>query len=402
LSIGSGLNNIYNQLLTTITGLNNLISVGGNLRISGNDNLTSIVGLNNLVSVEDNVLIGWYEGANPNLISLEGLNSLEYVGGFLQIDRNYILTSLSGLESISEVSGDLRIGTDYGTTLEETGNPMLVDISALSNLVSLGGGIEMSANELLPNLNGLENLSTVAHIYLYQNNSLSNLSGLDNIITIDGGLQIEGLPLTNLSGLINLTSIGDFVWFIDNDWLTDFSELHNLTSINGELIFSECDSLLSLSGLDSLDAGSIENLSIFGNPFLSSCEVQSICDYLAAPGGVVNIYDNAPGCNSQEEVVEACDNLSISHNTIDQPMFTIFPNPCLAFLNIEYIISESGNVQLDLYEISGVSLIQLLNEQKTPGTYFMELDVRDVKPGIYFCTLKTNAGIQTRKIIKLE
>jgi len=44
----------------------------------------------------------------------------------------------------------------------------------------------------------------------------------------------------------------------------------------------------------------------------------------------------------------------------------------------------------------------ILNEELLPGTYEKEIDLSDLKLGIYFCVLKTNSGIQTKKIIKLN
>ena len=58
-------------------------------------------------------------------------------------------------------------------------------------------------------------------------------------------------------------------------------------------------------------------------------------------------------------------------------------------------------VILDLFEISGVKVKSLLNEEKLPGTYEMEIDLRDIPAGLYFCVLKTSDGIKTRKIVKL-
>ena len=50
-------------------------------------------------------------------------------------------------------------------------------------------------------------------------------------------------------------------------------------------------------------------LIITDNENLSSCDVQSVCDYLASPNSSVSILWNAPGCNSQQEVEEACGNV---------------------------------------------------------------------------------------------
>ncbi|MCD4731256.1 MAG: T9SS type A sorting domain-containing protein [Bacteroidales bacterium] len=55
----------------------------------------------------------------------------------------------------------------------------------------------------------------------------------------------------------------------------------------------------------------------------------------------------------------------------------------------------------DLFEISGVRVKRLVNEVKMPGTHEMKIDLRDLKPGIYFCVLRTNGEIRTRKVVKL-
>ena len=38
---------------------------------------------------------------------------------------------------------------------------------------------------------------------------------------------------------------------------------------------------------------------------------------------------------------------------------------------------------------------------KKSGTHEMEIDLKNIPAGVYFCVLKTNKGIQTKKIVKL-
>lgn len=65
-----------------------------------------------------------------------------------------------------------------------------------------------------------------------------------------------------------------------------------LTSIEGDLFIIGNASLTSLAGLDKIDAGSISDLYIREYTLLSTCAVQSICDYLAAPNDEVEIHDH--------------------------------------------------------------------------------------------------------------
>ena len=55
----------------------------------------------------------------------------------------------------------------------------------------------------------------------------------------------------------------------------------------------------------------------------------------------------------------------------------------------------------DLYSIARILIKRLLNEGKKPGECEMEVDLTGLPAGVYFCTLKTDYGIQTVKLIKL-
>lgn len=108
-----------------------------------------------------------------------------------------------------------------------------------------------------------------------------------------------------------------------------------------------------------------------------------------------------------EQVTISADTYTgISSNKTELVELEIFPNPCTESVNLKFQINDPGDesehiVICDLYDISGVRIKQLINENKMPCTHFEKIDMSDVPAGIYFCTLKTKNGIQTRKIIKL-
>ncbi|MCD4679823.1 MAG: hypothetical protein K8S00_05490 [Bacteroidales bacterium] len=54
--------------------------------------------------------------------------------------------------------------------------------------------------------------------------------------------------------------------------------------------------------------------------------MQSVCDYLASPNGTIYIENNASGCNSQQEVEDACDAIGIPNINVESEVL-IFPNP---------------------------------------------------------------------------
>ena len=110
----------------------------------------------------------------------------------------------------------------------------------------------------------------------------------------------------NFDGFSGLTSIGGYLLIEGNGSLSNITGLGNLQSIDGNLEIMGNSSLISLAGLNNIQENSIEDLSIYYNLSLSECDVQSICDYLASPNGTIEIYSNASGCNSEEEIEIAC------------------------------------------------------------------------------------------------
>jgi len=86
--------------------------------------------------------------------------------------------------------------------------------------------------------------------------------------------------------------------------------LQNITSIGSELWITDNPMLENIEALAYISLAIYYDLYIINNPTLSQCDIDNICDYLINPSGTVEIYDNAIGCNSPEEVEEACEVLS--------------------------------------------------------------------------------------------
>jgi len=328
---------------------------------------------------------------NPQLTILEGLNNINYIGGSLIIESNDNLTTLSGLENLVYIGGDLMMGhwfILYGWGTYINGNEKLTSLSALSNIYTIFGNVSIARNDMLVSLAGL-NLSYIQGSFdIGGNDALANLNGLQNLSSIGGDLIIGR---------------AGFYYCLGNSNLQSISGLDGLTTIDGILRVAGNDFLTSLAGLDNIEANSIQELDISWNGTLSICAVQSVCDYLAAPGAIIAIDNNAPGCNSQQEVEEACDSITSDGEVYWEDGFTISPNPCSYHLQIKLTIEDIRLTICDLFDVSGRRIRRLVNEEMMTGTYEMDVDLSDLPAGIYFCTLKTNppAGIQTRKIIKI-
>ena len=152
-------------------------------------------------------------------------------------------------------------------------------------------------------------------------------------------------------------------------------------------------------GLGNINPNSISDLSIYNNSQLAECDILSICEYLITPGGIIEIFNNASGCNSQQEVQEDC--LTEIMELTNKIHCAISPNPCLNKVIIRISNIGKQTMSLDLVQVSGVCVKQLINEVKQPGNYEMIIDLNDFPKGVYILIIKTNNELITKKLIKL-
>lgn len=220
----------------------------------------------------------------------------------------------------------------------------ITNLNGLSVLTSIVGNLDIHDNDSLVSLAGLDNLSFVGEdIDIYASGKLTDLTGLGSLTTVGKNFWFgRNDALTSVAGMENLTTIGKGLDFWRNYELVDFSGLENLTSVGTFIGIYENDALTSLTGLQNIDPNSIIDLYIFDNMNLSTCEVKSICDYLVSSTGTVEIHDNATGCNSQAEVEEACEGLSVNE-LIPEIILSLHPNPA----NEEVFISCNDRITID-------------------------------------------------------
>ncbi len=95
--------------------------------------------------------------------------------------------------------------------------------------------------------------------------------------------------------------------------------------------------------------------------------------------------------------------------TDDQPIIettginlNVFPNPSSTFTTFSYTLNQKSSVKLDIYDINGQLIKTVVNESQEKGEQHVSFKSVELKPGVYFCMLKTNEGIQTKKMIKLD
>jgi hypothetical protein len=283
----------------------NCNQIDGPVTISGSD-IVNLAGLEVITTIGDELNIP----GNEMLTSLEGLENLTSIGGRLQIDGNPSLTNLSGLDNIDPGSiGDILIsgnqslsGCDVQSICSYLGDPNgTVDIYDNGEGCDNPAEVAGSCGVTIPCLPyGNYHFTTQADIDNFQ----SYYPGCDEL---HGDVSIQGADIDNLQGLNAITAIGGNLHIGGNPALANMEGLEGLTSIGGGLQIFSNSMVASLIGLENIAASSIDSLYIVDNDLLSACHVQSICDYLVAPGGTTQISNNAPGCENIGEVLNSCD-----------------------------------------------------------------------------------------------
>ncbi|MCB0531737.1 MAG: DUF11 domain-containing protein [Saprospiraceae bacterium] len=355
--------------LPNLNGFNQLKTIGGSLFLYGNTNLTALTGLESLTSVG-----GYLElQSNRDLKNLNGLNNLSSVGNYLKVFLNYSLTSLAGLDKLSNIPGNLQI-------IE---NDNLTSLTGLENLVHVGGNLEISVNplssleplsllttidgtftlQLLPltSLHGLEQLTSIKQgLRLSSIGQLKNLKGLSNLSYLGGTLGLANTyGLKNLVGLEKLDTIHGILQLINNYTLTSLTGLEKISVVTQQVWIRDNPVLTSLSGLDGLTVVGGE-IVISGNPNLSDCAIEPFCTYFSHKPDLI-IENNAPGCNSEFDVLVRCPALTANVRVLYDVNGNCLPDSTdtpaagvqvrLSALNQLRIreTNAAGNVNLDVF-----------------------------------------------------
>lgn len=205
--------------ITDLSPLSQLIASEAVLEIRDCPLLVDLDGLENLTYLGNDPLDGFILRDLPLLEDITALSSLDSVEGEFTIRTCNSITSLNGLNGLQKAKGSLIIRdnanlenlnglealTYIGETLELVGNGQLTDISSLSNVNTIVGGVEggvfIEANDILTNLTGLGNNTTIigSNLDLLLNGDLSLCSvpsicnylanpPLGAVITITGNL----------------------------------------------------------------------------------------------------------------------------------------------------------------------------------------------------------------------
>lgn len=328
------------------------------------------------LSVLESVQELWIHDCNQ-LQSLHGLEKLKEIANGVYIDNNAKLENMQGLNGLESV-GDYRI----------TNNPALLNLEGLENLRD-AFDLEISYNDNLQNLQGLESLEAIVFLELSDNKSLTNIKGLKSMQSPTYSIIINNnSALKDLQGLENIQEVDEAFYISNNSSLTSLSGLDNLQTIYESLVITGNASLSSIEALANLQQ--VYQLYIARNTSLNAC-----CVLLNVRAANIDITDNAPGCNGEEEIQDSCTpsanvsslaqgNRTLPYSSIGK--LQAYPNPVDHALHLQgytgtAIIKNALGQTIKQLELSGMD----------------EIDLSGIPAGMYI--LQTN-GYEPVSIIK--
>lgn len=136
------------------------------------------------------------------------------------------------------------------------------------------------------------------------------------------------------------------------------------------------DDEISLSVFDSL--GIIERNSTWVDENLSGAVING-----KIYGNVTNIYDKEVAPKS----------FSLKQN---------FPNPFNPNTIISYSLDNNSVVNLDVYNILGERVKNIVNEYQTSGDYKVNFNAKELPSGIYFYKLESNNRVLVKKMLLIK
>jgi hypothetical protein len=124
---------------------------------------------------------------NANLISIAGLGPAitgDFAGNIDIIDQP-ALVSLAGFEGLTSTGAGLGLG----------GLPLVPDLTPLANLTATQGTFAMAGLDAVTSMEGLEQLTQVGALQIFENAQLQSLAGLEGLVSVAESVSIRDNPM---------------------------------------------------------------------------------------------------------------------------------------------------------------------------------------------------------------
>ncbi len=189
--LGGFLHIYTNSALESLEGFTGLTSVGESIHTWDNDFLHNLDGYRNIKEIGGGLCF-----SNDDLLEdVSGLAGIEHVKGDFHIFLNHELVSLHGLHNIHTIDRHVYIGFMQNNV--QFGTVALKDLDGLASLEKVGGNLNIAFNEALVDVEGLSELKEVGGYLILYDNPLLPTCQLEELVERlekngwDGSLRLE-------------------------------------------------------------------------------------------------------------------------------------------------------------------------------------------------------------------
>lgn len=159
--------------------------------------------------------------------------------------------------------------------------------------------------------------------------------------------------------------------------------------------------------------GTCLNPGVYGeNPDLSNLlngNIPMQHDYRQVFSSVVKDWFNASGpaiddvrfqdfIDNRVDYIQ-CKELSTKELFKENLWMSCYPNPSSSTTTIDYYLQNAGHVEIDVRDLTGRTVANLVNENANQGKHSVNFDLSHYQNGTYIFTLRTNDASITKKVI---
>lgn len=137
----------------------------------------------------------------------------------------------------------------------------------------------------------------------------------------------------------------------------------------------------------------------------SSQQVSPVYSYLNnGPFQVTLNVTDANGCVSTSTPQSISFNVSAGQVASKSFSFDVYPNPFRSNATIAYTLAKGGNIEVNLFDMTGKQIAVLHQGEENAGSYELNFSAADynLASGTYFVRLSLNGEVQTKQIVQVK
>ncbi len=316
-----------------------------------------------------------------------------------QIDRSSILVGIS-----STAVYDYWMDSDTLILPVLVSNPTMSDFEIdVTNMTLAGNSPQIHHRMNVYGWTGMGYVLVKQTITNKETGALNAFIGMEMIPQIEGTYGNEWVSCDSANALIKTYKTFQVGYKLLNKPLASFTafEWYDGYNNDADTMFFRYMSMNKVEPQSYL-AGGDGAVSIFNAPAVSINPNESAELWLAI---AVGADETAFNTNLSAAVTKYNQLTSVGDEKGIPEGFTLsqnYPNPFNPSTTLNYTIDARSNVKLQVFDVLGNMVSELVNEEKEPGSYNVNFNAAGLTSGTYFCRLTSGSNSVVRKMTLIK